>query len=187
MIDVLSFGYYNVPMGEETVQILVAMETAEPKKRLNRSAGAIYVVLTALILAVISAANLLYAKWQVPRFLVQPPLYVLITIGALLIYRRHYVSFRYTLTDQTFAVERLTDGNEKAVVSLLLKDVAEIGTHPGKTFGRRVIFASFRPKKDSTAIRARLGEEEVVLWISPGETFLRKMVIQWQSVLGQNT
>ena len=173
-------------MGEITVQILVAMETSEPKKRLNRSVGALYVVLMALILAVISTANLLYAKWQVPRFLVQPPLYALIAIGSLVVYRRHYVSFRYTLTDQTLAVERLTDRNEKAVVSLFLKDISAIGSCLVKPSGRRAIYASFRPKKSSTAICARLEKEEIVLWISPGEAVLQKMIAQWKLVTGQN-
>lgn len=181
LIDVLFAGYYNVHMEENTVQAFIATETARPPNRLNRSIGALYIILMALILAVISAANLLDTRWQIPRYLVQPFFYVLIAIVSVYIYRRHYVCFRYTLTDQTLLIERLAGGSERMVAAVLLTDIMAIETSEReKRFFQHAINASILSRKDSTLLHVGRGTGEVMIWISPSEIFLRQLKTQRQ-------
>ena len=175
-------------MEENTVQTLVAMEISAPARKLNRSQGALYLALTALILAVISIANVLYARWQIPRYFVQPPLYALIAAVCAYIYQRHYVSFRYTLTDQTFAVERVAGNTDRALAAVLLTDIESIDAPrrdlPGKT---HVLRASVRTARESTLVFSRLGEDETAILISPSEEFLQKLKAQWQIAAGRES
>lgn len=168
-------------MEENTVQTLVAMEISEPARKLKRSQGALYLALTALILAVISIANVLYARWQIPRYFVQPPLYALIAAACAYVYRRHYISFRYTLTDQTFAVERVAGNSDRALAAMLLADIESIDAPhralPGRT---RVLRASVRKARESKVVFSRMGEDETAILISPSEEFFLKLKTQWQ-------
>ena len=129
LIDVLDIRHYNEPMEENDVINLIAMETAEPKRKLNRSAGAIYAVLIALILGVIMLANFLYMKWQIPRFAVQPALYAAIAICGVIVYRRNYISFRYTLTDRMLAIEKIAGNREQTMIAVSLEDIRSIACY----------------------------------------------------------
>lgn len=168
-------------MEENTVQTLVAFEIAQPQKRLNRSAGAVYFLLTALVLAVISAANFAATHWQIPREWVQLPLYAILIAASILVYRRHYVCYRYTLTDQTFAVDRIAGNRERTIAAI---DLSEIdGTpadHEGGRTATRTVYASVLPKRKSARLTARLDGRETILYISPSEDFFTTLQAQLQ-------
>ena len=130
-------------MEENTVQTLVAFEIAQPRKRLNRSAGAVYFLLTVLVLAVISVANFAATHWQIPREWVQLPLYAILIAASILVYRRHYVCYRYTLTDQTFAVDRIAGNRERTMAAIDLSEIDDIrGDHEGDKPATHAIYAS---------------------------------------------
>ncbi len=168
-------------MEENTVQTLVAFEIAQPRKRLNRSAGAVYFLLTALVLAVISAANFAATHWQIPREWVQLPLYAVLMIASILVYRRHYVCYRYTLTDQTFAVDRIAGNREQTMAAIDLSEIDGIfADHEGDKPATQAIYASVLPKRKSVRLTARLDGRETVLYISPSEDFFTTLQAQLQ-------
>ena len=168
-------------MEENTVQTLVAFEIAQPQKRLNRSAGAVYFLLTALVLAVISAANFAATHWQIPREWVQLPLYAILIIASIFVYRRHYVCYRYTLTDQTFAVDRIAGNRERTMAAIDLSKIDDIrGDYEGGKPATHAIYASVLPKRKSARLTARLDGRETVLYISPSDDFFTTLQAQLQ-------
>lgn len=168
-------------MEESDVLTLIAMETAEPKRKLNRSAGAVYVVLIALIVGTIALANLLYTRWQIPRYAVQPPIYALTAIFGIYAYRRHYLSYRYTLTDRMFAIERIAGGGERTIAAATLDEIADIVPYRHDIRRKGMISASVLPRRKSTMviIKEENGRERAYC-ISPGEAFLMKLTAQWR-------
>ena len=135
LIDVLKLTNYNIHMDENAVVNLLAIETAVPKRRIIRSAGAVYLALIVLMIACISIGNLLEANWQIPRLLTQPILYAMIAISGAFLYRRHFICFRYTLTDEQFAIEQ-TGGNREKTIAVIM--ISEIHTIVKQTEQRRV-------------------------------------------------
>ena len=168
-------------MEENTVQTLVAFEIAQPQKRLNRSAGAVYFLLTALVLTVISVANFAATHWQIPREWVQLPLYAILIAASILVYRRHYVCYRYTLTDQTFAVDQIAGNRERTIAAIDLSEIDGIpADHKDGRTAMRTIYASVLPKRKSARLTARLDGRETVLYISPSEDFFTTLQAQVQ-------
>jgi hypothetical protein len=181
LIDVLYGVLYNETMEENSVISLIAMETAEPKHKLNRSAGAIYVMLLALILGAISLTNLLESRWQVPRNLAQPALYAALAICGWLIYRRNYISYRYTLTDRVFAIEQIAGNRERTILAAPLSEIRGIYEFNGAAANRpKTINASVLPRRKSVFVEWRENGTGIAFKISPSESFLQKLTAQWR-------
>ena len=173
-------------MEESSVISLVDMETVEPKHKLNRSPGSIYVLLLALLLGAISLVNLLESRWQVPRYLAQPALYAAIAATGYLIYRRNYISYRYTLTDRMFAIERITGNRERLVIAVPLEEIRGIrALNRAAHSGSRQVNASIPPIRKSTLIELDDRGKRLFYRISPSENFLQNLTAQWQSVMAQ--
>lgn len=180
LIDVLFRAHYNGHMEENDVLTLIAMETAEPKRKLIRSAGAVYVVLIALIIGTISLANLLYARWQIPRYVVQPPIYVLIAICGVYAYQKHYLSYRYTLTDRMFAIERIAGSGERTMVAISLYEITNIAPYERGNAQEGIRNASVLPRWRSVLILLEENGRESAYRISPSEEFLEQLNAQWR-------
>ncbi len=173
-------------MDEYAIVNLLAIETAAPKRRIVRSAGAVYVTLIALVIGCIWLGNLLYANWQIPRYFSQPALYGLIAICIIILYRRHYICFRYTLTNEQLAVEKIGGSKEKTLVAVELIEIRSIGDCTGKrNFGRKLIRASLPPQKNATWIIATIDGKEVDLTIGASEEFVKKLTDQWRVATAQ--
>jgi hypothetical protein len=173
-------------MEENAVINLIAMETAEPKRKLNRSPGAIYAVLIALILGVITLANLLYARWQIPRFAVQPALYAAIAICGVIVYQRNYISFRYTLTDRMLAIERIAGYRERTLIAVSLRDIqAILSSRQGLYTKHRTYNASKTARSKSIAVVLIENGIETAWRISPSDDFLQKLTAQWRQARAQ--
>ena len=184
MIDVLKIDLYNVRMEENAIHTLVAIELSESNKKPKRSEGALYLALTAAIMAVISVGNYLFAHWQIPRAAVHLPLYALIAVVCIYYYKRHYISFRYTLTDQTLAVERISGKTDATLAAVRLADIESVSEFEQATTGKaRVFNASVRTKRESIVVVAPFEEEKAMLFISPSEDFLLKLNTQWQKAV----
>jgi hypothetical protein len=184
LIDVLKSGHYNISMDETNVQTLICMENAAPKTRVIRSAGALYVVLLLLAIGSIATANALEEHLQIPREYSQIALYVLLIGAGWYIYRYRLTSFRYTLTDRFFSIDRLTGQSERAEERLLLSEITYIGIftqaqRSGMPVGT-VKNRSILPGRQSTAIRYQSSGEERVLLISPSAEMLEKLSTQWR-------
>ncbi len=181
LIDVLRYAYYNKLMDEYAIVNLLAIETAAPKLRIARSAGAVHVTLIALVIGCISLGNLLYANWLISRYFSQPALYGLIAICFVILYRRHYVCFRYTLTNEQLGVEQIGGSGEKTLAAVELIEIRSIGNHTGKrNFRRRHVRASLPPQKNATWISAMVDGKEIDLTISASEEFVMKLTEQWR-------
>lgn len=181
LIDVLQNELYNVHMEEDTVQTLVAFEISQPAKKLNRSAGALLFLLAALVLFIILAANLLSTALEIPRETIQLPLYALLLAASCFVYRRHYVCYRYTLTNQTFAVDRISGNKERALFAVLLRDMALV--QPGNTTRVRVkhvVHASVLSERRSIRMNATLDGHKTVFYLSPSKEFYATLQAQVQ-------
>lgn len=173
-------------MEENSVLSLVDMETVEPKHKLNRSPGSIYVVLLLFTFGAISLTSLLENRWQIPRYLTQPALYAILAACGWLIYRHFYVSYRYTLTDQMFAIERIAGNRERTILAAPLDEICEIQAFSRTAAKRtRPINASILPRRMSTLIALSGQDTRVMYRIGPSESFLQKLTAQWQSVRAQ--
>lgn len=180
LIDVLKFATYNIHMDENTVVNLLAIETVTPKWRIARSAGAVYIMLIALMIACISIGNLLYESFQISRHITQPILYALIAICGVYLYRKHYICYRYTLTDELLAIEEVGGKAEKTIAVIELVDIRAISAYEskGKTSGR-IIHASLPPRSAQTLVEASLDGKNISLTISASEEFVNKLTAQW--------
>mgnify|MGYP001194044916 CR=1 FL=1 len=173
-------------MEENAVVNLIAMETAAPKRKLNRSAGAVYVALIALIIGSISLGNLLYARWLIPRYVTQPALYVLIALGCLYVYRRHFLSYRYTLTDEMLAIERIGGNGERAIAAVSLHHIRRIaGYRRAGNTTTRIVNAALPPRGMSTLVTVRENARETVYRIGASEDFAEKLTAQWRKAMAQ--
>ena len=183
LIDVLHVEPYNIRMEENTVQTLVAFEIVQPAKKLDRSAGALLFALIALVLAIIFAANVVSFSLNIPRELVQLPLYALLTASCYYAYRRHYVCYRYTLTDQTFAVDRISGTKEHALAAILLTDIESVRPPDAiRDKASRVLYASVRNRKQSYRMNAMLDGQMTRLSISISEEFYLALLAQMQTI-----
>ena len=168
-------------MEENTVVNLLAIETAAPKWRIARSAGAVYVMLIALIIGCISIGNLLYNHFQIPRHITQPILYALIAICGFYLYRRHYICYRYTLTEDQFAIEQIGGRTEKTIAVIALDDIRAIApSHDSTKASGKIIRASLPPKETQTRVSAAADGVDTEYIVSASEEFMQKLTAQWK-------
>ena len=182
LIDVSVFDHYNMDMDKNPVVTLIAIENAAPKRRISRSAGAVYLMLIALMIGCISIGNLLYLHWQIPRVITQPALYALIAGCGVYLYRRHYLRYRYTLTNEMFSIERIGLNGEKMLAAVSIADIRHIDRKKTKRATGRIIRASLPPTKAAPWISARIDGAEYLLQVGVSESFLEKLIAQWQGV-----
>ena len=183
LIDVLKLTHYNIHMDENTVVNLLAIETAVPKRRIARSAGAVYLALIVLMLGCISVGNLLYASWQIPRYITQPILYAMIAICGVFLYRRHFICFRYTLTDEQFAIEQTGGSREKTIAVIMISEIQKIvkQAEQRSVRGKRVD-ASLPPGKSAAWICTAADGVETAYRISASDSFLNRMEQQMRKL-----
>ena len=183
LIDVLKFAHYNIHMEERTVINLLAIETAVPKRRVIRSAGAVYLGLIVVMIGCICIGNLAYERWEIPRFITQPILYGLIAICGLLLYGRHYICYRYTLTDEQFAIEQIGGSREKTIAVMMISDISQLSQQTQEVnFRRKKIDASLPPSKNATWIYATVDGAETAYRISASDSFLNMLTQQMQKL-----
>ncbi|HWQ98640.1 MAG TPA: hypothetical protein VN538_11180 [Clostridia bacterium] len=181
LIDVLKSATYNIHMEENTVVNLLAIETIAPKWRIARSAGAVYVMLIVLMVGCISIGNLLYNSFQIPRHLTQPILYALIAICGFYLYRRHYICYRYTLTEDQFAIEEVGGRTERTIAVIALADVRAITpSHDNTNATGKIIRASLPPKETQTRVKAIADGIETTYIVSASEELIQKLTAQWK-------
>lgn len=185
LIDVLKYAYYNIDMDANAVINLIAIEKAEPKRRIIRSAGAIYLALIVLVIGCISVGNLLYERFQIPRYVTQPILYALIAICGYYIYRRHYLSYRYTLTDEMLAIEKVGGSSERILAAIELNKIISIDSNAKQKQRKNGIYASLPPRKNRTWILALVDGKKMNCTISASKEFVSKLVEQRNIVLTQ--
>jgi hypothetical protein len=187
LIDVLKFAYYNIHMDENAMVNLLAIETVKPKRRMIRSSGAVYLALLVLMIGCISVGNLLYASVQIPRFITQPILYALIAICGVILYRWHFICFRYTLTDEQFAIEQVGGNREKIIAVMMICDIRNIATHDeAKNLSGKKVDSSLPPKQNATWICATVDGVETAYRISASEAFLTTMRQQMEKLRTTN-
>ncbi len=169
-------------MEENNVHSLIGTETVEPQRRPIRSLGALYVVMLVLVVGVIAAGNLLSAHWDVPRIFIQLTMYAILLALGWYVYRFYLTSFRYTLTDRMFAIERIVGRKQRADECVRLGEITRIQPFDGeKTEGVKVKNLSARAKKSSLAVTVRDAKGTRILLISPGDEFAGQLADQWKT------
>ena len=187
LIDVLEFDYYNIVMQDNSVINLIDMEIAKPKRKLNYSVGAVYGILIILMVGVISLTNLIVSQWEISRVLVQLTLYLCVGLIAGYVYRFHYITFRYTLTDQIFAIERIAGNDQKTIASIFLEDICDIGsTRTGFKRRSRIINTSVISKQKSIWVTIAESDMRLICYrVNLSQEFLNKLLSQWQIAKAQ--
>ena len=166
-------------MNANDVQTLLAMETVEPNRRLVRSSGALYTVLLLLVFGAMAAANALNTRFEIPRMAAEMPLYALIALYGWYAHEFDLTSYRYTLTDRVFAVERIVGGRERGGAAVELADILEIMPATDVRMERtRKERWSARPARESIALRIKSDDGERIWRISPGAEFLEQLTAQ---------
>ncbi len=164
---------------------LISIETVEPKRRFQHSAGAAYIILILLIIGAISLANLIEARWQIPRIYTQPAFYLLIAGCAAYIYRFHSIIYRYTLTDEILVIEQIAGVRTRLITALQLNEIEEISTTRRDTYQKAKRYnASVLPRKNSIFITVGNEGSGKSYRISPSEEFIQQLNAQWQLVRG---
>lgn len=176
LIDVLKFAYYNIYMDENTIIELLAIETAAPKRRFARPKGAVYIALIAIMIACISVGNLLYETRQIPRYVTQSVLYVLVALAGLYVYRRHYICYRYTLTDEVFAIERIDGSKGRTIAVIPIRNITAI--YDGGTYlltRTSITHASLPPLNQTTLVAAVTDGKDAAYRVSISNDFLGQL------------
>ncbi len=167
-------------MENERIENLVCMEKSEPKRRFVRSDGALYVLLLMAVIGIIVAGNALSDRWQLPRLFVQLSLYAILLAIGWLVYRYCLVSFRYTLTQRMFRVERIVGRKERAEENVHLSDIAwiRLAADPACDIRRaRRVYTGKRKNTLAVGIRAA---KQYTLLISPSDELKEKLIRQWK-------
>ncbi|MPM89755.1 hypothetical protein SDC9_136867 [bioreactor metagenome] len=134
-----------------------------------------------MMLCGISLSNLIVSRWEIPRILVQSAIYLSIAIAALYLYHFHLVSFRYTLTDESFAIERIAGDRQKTIASIYLDDICEIGvTRPRRGQMPRIMNASVSSKESIWIMVSEKDMHMIGYRVSPSNEFLEKLTLQHQ-------
>ena len=187
LIDVLPFAYYNIHMDESNVVDLLAMETAVPKRRIVRSPGAIYIALILLIIGSMSLGNLLYDRLSISRYITQPILYAIFMACGYILYKRNYICFRYTLTNEELAIERI--GNtEKTIAVISICDILVIQkTNSKERLAGRTVYAALPTVKNTIQLQARIDRKEICYIIGPSEAFMQQLETAWEKAMHAQT
>ena len=187
LIDVLKIDYYNIVMQENSIINLIEMEIAKPERKLNYSVGAVYGILIILMVGAISLTNLIVGKWGISRILVQPAVYICLGLIAGYLYRYHYITFRYTLTDQMFAIERIAGNHQKAIATVFLEDIRAIDSDKTSLKRQsRIINVSITSKQKSFWITVAENDTSMICYrVNLSPEFLEKLLSQWQIVKAQ--
>jgi len=168
-------------MEENNVHSLIGTETVEPKRRPIRSLGALYIVLLVLVVGIIAAGNALSAHWDVPRIYIQLTMYAILLALGWYVYRYYLTSFRYTLTDRLFAIERIVGKKQRADECVRLSDITRMESFERDAAqGAKVKRLTALAKKDSLAVTVRDAKGTRILLISPGEELKEKLAAQWK-------
>ena len=168
-------------MDENAIITLIAIETVAPKRRFTRSTGAIYIILIALIIGSMSAGNLLYERFSIPRYVTQPILYTVIAVVGYLVYRRNYLRYRYTLTTNTLAIEQIGGSEEKTLAAIDLSCIHQIQHDTRKERTKtKTVYAYLPPRKSITWVLANVDGKETRYAISASSEFLDQLNEQWR-------
>ena len=168
-------------MDENAIITLIAIESVAPKRRFTRSTGAIYIILIALIIGSMSAGNLLYERFSIPRYVTQPILYTVIAVVGYLVYRRNYLRYRYTLTTNTLAIEQIGGSEEKTLAAIDLSCIHQIQHDTRKERTKtRTVYAYLPPRKSITWVLENEDGKETRYAISASSEFLDQLNAQWQ-------
>lgn len=186
LIDVLEIDYYNIVMQENSIINLIEMEIAKPKRKLNYSVGAVYGILIILMVGAITLTNLVVSKWGISRALVQSTTYICLGLVVGYLYRYHYITFRYTLTNQMFAIERIAGNHQKAIATAFLEDIREIGSAKSSFKRQPRIINAFFSKQQSTWITVAENDTRMICYrVNLSQEFLEKLQSQRQIAKAQ--
>ena len=168
-------------MDENAIITLIAIETVAPKRRFTRSTGAIYIILIALIIGSMSAGNLLYERFSIPRYVTQPILYAVIAAICYLVYRRNYLRYRYTLTTNTLAIEQIGGSEEKTLAAIDLSCIHQIQHDTQKERSKaKTVYAYLPPRKSISWVLAKEDGNEIRYAISASDEFIDQLKEQWR-------
>ena len=168
-------------MDENAIITLIAIETIAPKRRFTRSAGAIYIILIALIIGSMAAGNLLYERFLIPRYVTQPILYAVIATVCYFVYRRNYLRYRYTLTTNTLAIEQIGGSKEKTLAAIDLSCTRQIQHDTLKERSKaKTVYAYLPPRKSITWVLENEDGKETRYAISASREFLDQLNAQWR-------
>ena len=105
----------------------------------------------------------------------------MIAVVAYYIYRRHFLRYRYTLTNDMLAIEQIGGKEEKILAAISLSDITQIQRSDDKHKRKgKIIRASLPPYKNAIKVITMIDEEAIPYEISASEEFSAKLIEQWK-------
>ncbi len=173
MIDEAVFLLYNTRMERKTPHI-VYTERIEPKRRVIRTDGALYVVLLLGAIAAIFLSRFLANRLHVNMLLTQIGLYLLLLGVGYWIYCARLTDFRYELYDTELNVIRAVGSKEKTIVHVPLDAVTEIGEYRNSD-AKPELRAYHGAKEKTTAVWFTENGERHVVFLNASDTMKAKL------------
>jgi hypothetical protein len=133
---------------ERNPKHIVHTERVEPKRRLIRSDGALYVVLLLGVFAAIFLSRVLANALGINTLLVQIVLYALLLGTGYAIYRMRLVDYLYELYDTELRVVQAVGVKRKPLISVPLDAVEKVG--PFEKSDAKPEVRAFRGAKENT-------------------------------------
>lgn len=177
LIDVFARATYNRTVEERAIEDFICMEKVAPKRGAIRSHGVLYALLLAAVLFAMALGNALTKRFAWPRAAVQLPLYAMVLLLGVYLYRVRMVSYRYTLTNRTLTIERYVGTHLHARVPVPLAEL-EAMAQDHKPRGARV--ADYGLRRGNGCVLTLTDGRRLV--IDPTEEFIGKLRQQWTNV-----
>lgn len=108
---------------------IVHTERTEPKRRLIRTDGALYVLLLLGTFVAIFLSHVLASRLGVSKLYVQIGLYAILLGTGYWIYRVRLVDYLYELYDTDLRITQIVGNRQKPILSIPLDTVTEVGTY----------------------------------------------------------
>lgn len=173
LIDEVVFLLYNIRM-ERRVPHIVYTERSEPKRKIIRTDGALYLVLLAGAILAIFLSHVLADRLGVMRLYVQIGLYAALLGAGYLVYRMRLVDYIYELYASEFKVVQAVGQKRKPLLTVSLSDVREIGPYRDSD-ARASVRTYHGAKKNTTAIWYTKDGQSFVACVSASDAMKEKL------------
>ena len=153
---------------------IVHTERTEPKRKLIRTDGALYVLLLLGTFAAIFLSRFLADRLGINKLYVQIGLYALLLGAGYWIYRVRLVDYLYELYDTDLRITQIVGRKQKQLISVPIEAVTEVGTFrkTGAAADQRTFHG---PRKTATAVWYRKDEALRVVCLNASDALAKKL------------
>ena len=158
-------------------------ELCEPPKERIKSDVALYAVVAAGALVLVTMVSYVFIKLEWNILFAEALLVLLFIVITLTLYRKRLVSYRYTLTDRMLSVDRVVGKKVTPEVSVHLSSISYIKPFPEVPVTDRRNMEQFYhgKREEARGISYRMAGMMHTLLISMSEDFRAELVQKWKA------